>query len=595
MKALVRLVFLCAAPLAACHPVNPNQWPGLGYDGDSTFNNPHETKLAVDNADRLGRLWTSTNFGTVNGSPVVVGNIVYVLSNSGLHALRAATGEAIWSNGAITGSSSPRYVDGCLYVNDAAAVLRRVSASDGREIWQAKVDSHPQASGFSSPTVFGDYVIVGSSSTEDYINPSPATFRGSVVAFDRNSGKELWRHHTVEPPSNGVAVWASMVVDPKMKLVFGATGNNYTGEPSSTSDAMFALNLKDGSLAWSTQLSSGDVYTVAQPNSPDHDFGANPILFEATIRGHKRKLVGAGQKSGTFWALDRHTGAILWSRNVSGGSEIIGGMLNNGAFDGSHILVAGNLGSSTGPGSEPANGESFGTKTPKTSVLEALDPASGAVVWERQLPAWVWAPISVANRVGFVAYETQLQAFDVDTGVKLFNYKTNGTITSAPAIVNGRVFFGSGLTYIFNRTDRTLHALAVDAPAPVDAGVEGDAGDAGDAGLAYGSFASVYQKVIRRQQCATIFCHGGAAGSLLMSNPSLAYTNMVGVVATGPACAASGMKRVDPGHPESSLLLDKIANVPPACGAEMPPDSNTMEAALIEEVRAWILAGAPNN
>jgi len=42
----------------------------------------------------------------------------------------------------------------------------------------------------------------------------------------------------------------------------------------------------------------GDVFTILNPQSPDTDFGTNPILFEATIGGTTRKLLGAGQKSG---------------------------------------------------------------------------------------------------------------------------------------------------------------------------------------------------------------------------------------------------------------------------------------------------------
>lgn len=83
------------------------------------------------------------------------------------------------------------------------------------------------------------------------------------------------------------------------------------------------------------------------------------------------------------------------------------------------------------------------------------------MLWERQLPAWVWAPITVTYGVGFVSADSEIQAFDTATGAKLFSLKTSGTIASGASIAGGRVYFGSGLGYIGTTFDNTLHALAV--------------------------------------------------------------------------------------------------------------------------------------
>lgn len=594
MKYLRRPLGLIAAPLAiaaACGPApEPSQWTGLGHDPASTFNNAKETKLTTANASRLGRLWATKQYGNVNGAAAVVNDVVYVQSNSGTFAIKASNGQQIWANTSVTGSSSPAFAQGQIFVNDAASVLHALNATNGQEVWQVRVDPHPQSSGFSSPVVYQDYVIVGSSSTEEYVNSTTTTtFRGSVAAYNRVNGSPIWRYYTADPGFTGCSVWSSVAIDPTLGIVYATDGNNYTGQASDTSDAIFALSLQDGHRIWSTQLSKGDVFTVSHPASPDYDFGANPILFDATINGVTRKLVGAGEKSGTFWALDRQTGAVVWHRDASGGSEIIGGMLNNGAYDGSRILIAGNLGTSTGPGSEPANNQSIPIHQPITSVLEALDPATGNVIWERQLPAWVWAPITVANGVGFVAFEKTVQAFDTATGAKLFTYLTEGTVTSAPVAVNGTVYFGSGLTYIVGYPDTTFHALALDATGgtgPVDAGPP----------PADGTFGAIYQQLIVGRGCNTIFCHGGSAGNLLMTSPAQAYASLVNVPASGSACAGMNFKRVIPGQPDGSVFLDKISNATPACGTVMPPGGTvTVPQALIDQVRAWIQAGAPNN
>lgn len=439
-------------------------WRKLGYDLASSFHNPDESAIAPSNVSQLRRAWLFRTFDSINGTPAVIGGRVYVLSRSGTYALDAATGGVIWWNSLLRGTSSPTYSDGILYVTGLGGSLHALDARTGLEIWRAMLDPHPLAAGFSSPVVVGEYVVVGSSSTEVRTAKTEATFHGSVVAFDRATGNELWRYYTAEPSYNGVSVWSSPSVDTETGVVFATTGQNYTGEAGPTSDAIVALELATGRLLWKRQLTEGDVFTFRHPRQGfDYDFGTNPILFEWEIDGQTRKLLGAGQKSGMFWVLDRETGEIVWSRQVSNGSHLVGGVFNNGAFDGERIIVAGNNGTSNGAGSEPANGQSqpYGDATIPTSVLMALNPGDGSVLWERQLPAWVWAPISIANGVGFVAIENELQAFDVATGAKLFTYRTDGTIASGPAVAAGRVFFGSGVFWITTEHDNKLHALTL--------------------------------------------------------------------------------------------------------------------------------------
>lgn len=452
------------APSATPAPqADAGSWPMLGHDIASSFRNAQESALSPTNVAQLEEAWSFEAPGNVSGTPAVVDGRVYVLANGGTFAFAAATGELLWENRDVGGTSSPTYDDGTLYVLAGPAVLRALDAETGDELWQAQVDGHPQAAGFSSPVVAGDLVIAGSSSSEEFGSANP-TFRGGVVAFDRETGAAVWRHDTVDPPFNGVSVWSSVSVDLEAGAVYATTGNNYTGEASETSDSIFALDLETGELLWNTQLREGDVYTIQNPQSEDSDFGTNPILFEAEVAGETRQLVAAGQKSGDYWALDRTTGEVVWHRKVSGGSALIGGVFNNGAYDGERIIIAGNNGTSDAPGGEPANGESetgLGGATVGTSVLTALDPSDGAVLWERQLPAWVWAPITLAGGAGFVSAESELQAFDTATGEKLFSFKTNGTITSGAAVAGGRVFFGSGLAYFRTTQDQAFYALAL--------------------------------------------------------------------------------------------------------------------------------------
>jgi polyvinyl alcohol dehydrogenase (cytochrome) len=555
-----------------------DEWTMLGQDLSSTFNNTGEKVLSVETVARLREAWRHEARGTITGGPAVKAGVVYTLSSGGVAAFRAADGALLWENTEVAGTSSPAISDGMLFLNDADAVVHALDAATGAEIWRAVVDPHRFASGFSSPVVFERYVIVGSASGEEGAVATGATFRGSVVAFDRDTGAEIWRHYTVEPPGNGVAVWASVSIDPETRTVFAATGNNYTEEATGESDAIFALDLDTGALVWLTQLTEGDVFTILNPQSPDTDFGTNPILFTAEIGGERRRLVGAGQKAGVFWALDRDTGEVLWSRAVSPGSALLGGMLNNGAFDGEHVIVAGNH-------CRDAAGQAttgICNVATSTTLLAALDPSDGHSVWERELRSWVWAPVTIANGVGYVAVDQSVEAFDVATGELLFEFATAGTIAAAPTVAEGRLHIGSGLAYFVGTPNRMLHVLSLD----------GQGGGGNNGGPTFEpTFSAIFEEIFVADGCNTTSCHGGNQGNLSMNTRDQAYANLVGTPAAGASCAASGLVRVVAGDPAASLLLDKVSSTTPVCGTAMPP-AGPLDERQVEQIREWIARGA---
>ncbi|MGH9032272.1 MAG: PQQ-binding-like beta-propeller repeat protein [Acidimicrobiia bacterium] len=444
---------------AAPAPRGGDRWVQLGYDLRSSFHNPG-SPLTPARVAGMETAWEYEAPGSVNGAPAVAGGRVYVLAGNGLVALDASNGDEVWRRDDISGSSSPTLAAGVLYVFGSDPTLWAVDAETGEDVWSVVADDQEFAVGFSSPVVTEDAVVVGLASVEEIAAEANATFRGGVAAFDRQTGDELWRFRTAEPPFNGVGVWSSVSVDVETGTVFVTTGNNYTESAGPTSDSIIALDLESGEQRWIRQVTEGDVFTVPTPISEDTDLGTNPILFEAEIDGVERKLLGAGQKSGMFWVLDRETGEIVWQRAVSGGSPLIGGVFNNGAYDGTSIIVAGN----NGPGErdedadEPGDdGEPAGDEP--AAVLMALDPATGDIRWERPLPGWAWAPITLGDGVGFVTADNQLQGFDTETGEELFALDTVGTISSAPVIAGDRVYFGSGLSYFTTTPGETVYAL----------------------------------------------------------------------------------------------------------------------------------------
>lgn len=130
------------------------------------------------------------------------------------------------------------------------------------------------------------------------------------------------------------------------------------------------------------------------------------------------------------------------------------------------------------------------------------------------------------------------------------------------------------------------------ASAPDDAGAGDGGGD--DATVADGSptYQAVYDQILA-PNCALPFCHGGAGDYLQLATADVGYTSLVGAPAQGPLCAPTNLERVDPGHPEDSLLFLKITN--PPCGVRMPllyTYSGMLSDPQINQIGQWIACGA---
>lgn len=458
-----------------------SQWTMQGHDPGSTFTNPADKKITTGNAANLTELWAADVDGAPEGAVAVVGNRVYALTTVAVYAFDADTGDTaapgaahdgLWKQDgvidnpdfAIGGTGSIAYDNGLVYfINGSKGYLFALDAKDGSIKWKTQYETHGAAGGWSSPIIAGNLVLIGNSSGVEITRPGPTDpkFRGSVVAFDKTTGDIKWQTYTASETEDGASVWATPSVDMENKLVFAPTGNNYTagGEGS---DSVFALNLDDGTVKWHKQATVGDVFTIFNSGgNPDADYGGNALVYDYDVGGTKRKLIGVGQKSGAFHAFDRLTGEEVWvHEHLAPGTAATPQLFNCGAFGGDRIIIAANYATSTEPGSEPSNGDGG------NAVLFALDPATGDIIWERGLPAFSWGPTTIANGVAFVETGFRVEAVDIKDGTKLGEMSAvNATVAATPVVVNGRVYFGSGVQWLGgvakSQTPNKIHAFAL--------------------------------------------------------------------------------------------------------------------------------------
>ena len=133
---------------------------------------------------------------------------------------------------------------------------------------------------------------------------------------------------------SGASVWAAPAYDAERGRLYFGTGQNFSHPTTDTSDALFAVSAQSGEIAWVRQFTANDAYTAAcniaalnhpncpDPMGPDVDFGA-PVVLTRTRSG--RPLLLAGQKSADVHAVDPDTGERVWTRKLGRGG-IIGGV-----------------------------------------------------------------------------------------------------------------------------------------------------------------------------------------------------------------------------------------------------------------------------
>jgi polyvinyl alcohol dehydrogenase (cytochrome) len=466
------------------------QWQIAGQNLSNTWSQPAEHSITPANVKGLAPKWVFTTGGDVSATPTVDGDAVYFPDWAGnLFAIEKDSGRLIWSHkisdydgvdGAIS-RVSPAVDGNQLIIGDIlnsnkvhnGANVISVDRETGTLRWMTQVDTHPAAVITGSPVVFDGVVYIGVSSSEESLATDPVypccSFRGSVVALDVKTGAMLWK--TFDMPDNGRqpggysggAVWQPPAIDPKRGTLFVGTGNNYTAPANVEAcqkatptancaaaddffDTALALDLKTGQIKWAKRLQGFDTWTVAcflptgtNPNCPvptssDFDLGGSgPNLIG--------NIVGFGQKSGIYWALNPDDGNIVWSTPVGPGSSL-GGIEWGTASDGHRIYVA--IGNRNHlPYTLVPSGQRI-----TWGSWSALDVATGKILWQIPDPtvgATDTGSVSVANGVMYAGSNSgQMYALDTRTGKILWNFASGGSVIDGPSIVDSTLYWGSG-------------------------------------------------------------------------------------------------------------------------------------------------------
>lgn len=505
-------VLALVAPLSAqdkSQETKPCQWGVAGHNLSNTWSQAGDHSINTTNVKGLTTKWVFTTGGDVSATPTVCGDAVYFPDWGGnLSAVRASNGSLIWThkvsdydgsaNSVVRVSPAVDQDNNQLIVGDVlsgslphnGANVMAVDRETGALRWLTQVETHPAAIITGSPVVFGGVAYVGVSSIEEGLAIPPTypccSFRGSVVALDTKTGAILWK--TFDMPDNqgqpgqysGGAIWQPPAIDPARGVLYIGTGNNYdvpadvaacqdkTPKKSCSAfddyyDTALALDLKTGKVKWAHKLQSFDTWTLAcfspvgtnpncpVPNSPDYDLGgAGPNLVG--------NVVGFGQKSGIFWALDADTGKILWSTPVGPGGNL-GGIEWGTASDGERVYVA-IANYLSRPYTLVPSGQHI-----TWGAWSALDLRTGKILWQTADPTPNTidrGSVSVANGVMYAGSNSgAMYAFDAASGTILWSFASGGTVIDGPSIVEGTLYWGSGYANLDGTANHKLYAFTL--------------------------------------------------------------------------------------------------------------------------------------
>ena len=478
----------CRATAKFTNPSGMPSWNGWSADGSNTrFQSAKAAGISAAQVPNLKLKWAFglPNAASMYSQPTIAGGRIFFGADTGyVYSLDAKSGCLAWgfqaaagvrnavSIGPVKGHGSSAFA---AYLGDLRGNVYALDAATGKPLWIVSVDPHPLAAVTGSPILFKGRLYVPLASREEAAGGGPdypcCTFRGSIVALDADTGKQIWKTHIIpeEPkptkknsrgvqlyaPSGG-GIWATPTIDEARGVMYIGTGDAYSRPVNSmNTDAIMALDLATGKPRWAVQHTPDDAWLVGcETNNPsencpsnigpDYDFGMSPMM-----RGLNdgRTIVVTGQKSGEVFGQDVRDGKVIWKATLV------------------DRLARGEI---TFGGAADDRNAYFGTRS---GVIWALDLKSGEKKWSTpvaptpQRQSGQTAALTVIPGVVFSGgQDGVLRALSTTDGKQLWEFDTVRdfmTINSiaarggamgapGPTIAGGMLFLGSGYTGLGN-------------------------------------------------------------------------------------------------------------------------------------------------
>jgi len=347
----IRTSALCASILAFTVSAQAADWP--------QWRGPNRDGVVVDQRHQLEKLPAEPKVlwkipaGPGQSSPVIAGNKVVYMDAQGenetAHCVDATTGKEIWI--VPVGAKvvfSPDYgggprctplIDGDrVYTQTGEGEFRCLALADGKTLWKFSFGADYGATWFGNKS--GDAAAKETASRRHGNNgsavidgdrifvPVGSPEKGTLVAFDKKTGKEIWR------AGNDNTAYSSVMVGTLagLRQVVHFTADALMGVDAGSGKILWRVPLKTGAKRHAcTPLLSGDTVTVASTSIGTIRFGitrsgaevkAEPIwtaqavktvIGTPTLLDKHLYTLGDGNRA-SLVCLNFETGAQLWAQ-----------------------------------------------------------------------------------------------------------------------------------------------------------------------------------------------------------------------------------------------------------------------------------------
>lgn len=318
-------------------------------------------------------------------------------------------------------------------------------------LWRAPITGR----GHGSPTVVGEQVVLATADHEQQVQ--------SVICFDRQTGKQLWRTEVhrggFETKGNTKSSLASSTVacdGQHFYINFLHAGAIYTTSLT-----------REGKIAWQVKITD---YILHQ------GFGSSPAIYQNLV------IVSADNKgTGVIVGLERATGKVVWKQerpkfpnytspiilNVAGRDQLL--------FTGCELVTS--FEPLTGkklweiPGSTTecvtstvTDGKLIFTSGgyPKNHMSAVQADGSGTVVWENKTRVYVPSMIVNNGYLYAVLDAGVAMCWKSDSGKEIWKGRIDGTFNASPILVGDRIYATNeaGKTYVLKASPEVFEILA---------------------------------------------------------------------------------------------------------------------------------------
>lgn len=492
-----------ATPVTGAYDIPPEiaghekEWPLANHDYSNTRAAVGST-INASNVATLNVAWThsldgTSTWGAASSSPVVSDGIVYFQDlAANIYAVKLDTGDLVWEtkyDNPIFGPSGPGIGYGKVFIVSRMDMFSALDIKTGRELWQYFVGTDVHSGAF-QPSVFDHRVYLSTQVATNgrgqvLYHSYQGGHSGVAIILDPDKGHLIWKFQTVEegfwghPEINsGAGLWFPPAIDTQSGISYWGTGNpapfpGIKGWPNGSSrpgpnlysDSIIALDHNTGKLLWYNQVLPHDLFNF--------DFQVSPILATVRINGSERGILMGSGKGGVVYGFDQETGETLWrtpiglhqNDNLTALPEDQSTVwVAPGAWGGIETPLAyadSTVYALTTNMASPYNATMYDADTPEealqrnvggsnlnnaTAEVDALDAATGTILWTHKFDRIALAGVTVVNDLVFTAtLDGMVYALSRQDGTEVWKWQAPGGTNAWPAVVGDTIIWPFGL------------------------------------------------------------------------------------------------------------------------------------------------------